>query len=320
VLADDRAGNVAQALGVADALDLPFTLKEVRYTRLAALPNALRGAGLTGVSGDTRRALAPPWPDLVIAAGRRTAPVARWIKGRAGGRSFLCQIMHPGTGLADFDLVAVPRHDHVEPGGNVLAITGAPHRVTPERLAEAADEWRERFEALPEPRIALIVGGSTRRTRFTPDMAAELGRLASATARAHDGSLLVTTSRRTGPSATDALDRSIDRPAAIWRWGAGEGANPYFGLLALSRAVIVTGDSVSMCSEACGTEKLVFIYAPEGAAPARHRRLHRELFDRGLAAPLTEAAACAPLARGASPGLNAAEDVAAAIRARLGLR
>jgi len=63
-------------------------------------------------------------------------------------------------------------------------------------LASAAEEWRDRFADLPSPRIALIVGGGTKRRPFTGDMAAELGGAASQMASAAGGSLLVSTSRR----------------------------------------------------------------------------------------------------------------------------
>src|SRR5262249_32283033 len=80
VLADDRAGNVAQTLGVAEALGRPFVTKTLRYTRLAKLHSLLMGASRLGLNAESRAMLKAPWPDLVIAAGRRTAPVARWIK------------------------------------------------------------------------------------------------------------------------------------------------------------------------------------------------------------------------------------------------
>ena len=46
-----------------------------------------------------------------------------------------------------------------------------------------------------------------------------------------------------------------------WR-GAGE--NPYFGYLALADAIVVTGDSVSMTSEACASGKPVYVAAMAG--------------------------------------------------------
>lgn len=312
VLADDRAGNVGQVLGVAEALGLPFAVKQVRYSALGGLPNALRGASLLGVTAETRAALVAPWPKLVIAAGRRTAPVARWIKRHSGAR--LVQVMDPGPGGRDeFDLIAVPNHDgHAPAGNNVLRVTGAPHRVTAAKLAEAALLWRPRFD-LPRPWVALIVGGATRRRPFTAAMAAELGANVAALAGRAGGSVLLTTSRRTGAKAEAALLNAIPEPRFVHRWGA-TGDNPYFGLLALADAVVVTGDSVSMACEACAAPAPVYLYAPDGWAAPKHARLHAELAQLGLARRLTGSEIFDPATH---PPLNAAQDIARVIRERL---
>lgn len=313
VLADDRTGNVAQCLGVAEALGLPFAVKSIRYGRLARLPNLLRGARLIGLDGDSRAALSAPWPRLVIAAGRRTAPVARWIKRRCGAR--LVQIMDPGPGgRGEFDLIAVPTHDgKARAGGNVLSITGAPHRVTPAKLAEAAGLWRDRFAALPRPWIGLIVGGSTKNRPFTPALARTLGERAGALAAAAGGSVLVTTSRRTGGEAETALLAALPEPRFVHSWRSG-GENPYFGLLALADALVVTGDSVSMACEACATPAPVYVFAPDGFVADKHARLHAELYQLGLARPMEEGTR---IEAWGHPPINAAADIVAAIRARL---
>ncbi|TAN56898.1 MAG: nucleoside-diphosphate sugar epimerase, partial [Rhodospirillales bacterium] len=132
VLADTAAGHANQAIGVAQALGLPFELKPIRYNRFAELPNLMLGARLTGIARETRAGLTAPWPDLVIAAGRRTAPLSRWIKRQSKGCTRIVQIMHPGTGAQEFDLIALPAHDAHPAAANQLRIVGAPHRLTAE--------------------------------------------------------------------------------------------------------------------------------------------------------------------------------------------
>lgn len=314
VLVDDRAGNRSQCLGVAGELGLAYEVKELEYGPLAALPNGLLGASFAGLTGESRARLTPTWPDLVIAAGRRTAPVARKI-GRLGGAGcFLAQIMHPGAGAGDFGLIAQPRHDRGGGGANVLPITGAPHPLTAARLEEEAGRWRGQFNDLPKPWIALIVGGSTRRRNFSGLMARELAALASRMAETAGGSLLVTTSRRTGDAA-EALVDAVTAPSRIYRWReGGEDENPYHGYLAVADAVIVTGDSASMCSEACAGTGPVYIYAPPALTVAKHARLHDDLYEQGYARPLT-----GDFEDWSHPALNPAQEIAAAIRERLNL-
>lgn len=312
VLADDRAGNVAQALGVAEALGWPFERKDLGYDRWARLPNALRGASLLGVTAAGRAGLAPPWPDLVIAAGRRTAPVARWLR-RRNPAARLVQVMDPGwPGRANFALIAIPNHDGAAPSdGTILRITGAPHRVTPARLATEAALWQPRLAHLPRPWTAVMVGGSTKSHAFTAEHARLLGEQVARLVAATGGSLLITTSRRTGPDAAAALEPLLPEPRAWFRWGDA-GDNPYYGYLALADRIVVTGDSVSMVCEACAAPAPLLIFAPPGMVAAKHARLHAELLAKGLAGRLD-----APGAAAAHAPLNAAADVAARIVAMM---
>ena len=131
-------------------------------------------------------------------------------------------------------------------------------------------------------------------------------------AAAAGGSLLVSTSRRTGDAAGPLL-AGLDTPNHLFKWDDG-GENPYFGYLALADAVVVTGDSVSMCSEACAVPAPVYIFAPAEFTQRKHGRLHQELYKRGYARPFDGAFEewSHPLL------LNAAHDVAAEIKKRLG--
>ncbi len=314
LLIDDRAGNASQVRGVGEALGVRFEIRDIAYTAAGALPNIVLGASFHGLTASSRINLVSPWPDLIIAAGRRTAPVARHIKEKNGGKTFLAQLMNPGdTGIGDFDLICAPRHDRLPPRDNLMPITGAPHRVTERTLAEGREKWADKFAHLPEPRIALLVGGSTKRRKFTTEMALKLAALAERTARAAGGSLLVSTSKRTGGQATDALIGALSVPHYVYRWGD-EGENPYFGYLGCSAAVIVTGDSVSMCSEACATTGPVYIFAPKKLTVAKHGHLHSELYDLGYARPLD-----GTFNAWRHPPLNAAQAIATEIRKRMGI-
>lgn len=281
VLLDDRIGNRSQCLGVAEALSLPFHRKELRYGPWAKLPNFLIGRSLLGLTRSSRQDITAPWPDVLIAAGRRTVPVAREIKRRSGNKTKLVQIMWPGkTSVGDFDLICVPNHDDVPSRTNLFRMTGAPNSITPGQSSPLD------FTKLPSPRVALLCGGTTKNRAFTDRMAADLGRSASKMVSAEGGSLLVTTSRRTG-SAADTLIREISVASRIHRWDD-DAENPYRDYLATADAIIVTGDSMSMCSEACSTGKPVYIFAPPELVTDKHNRLHQELYALGCARPLSD--------------------------------
>ena len=307
LLLDDRAGNRSQCLGVGDALNLPYQVKELSYSWRGALPNALTGASFLGLTKQSRQTLSSPWPDLVIAAGRRTAPVAREIKRLSSGETILVQIMWPGgQGSDEFDLIAVPNHDNISNRHNVLNILGSPHGISPEALAKLKTMWTPRLADCSTPRISLIVGGSTKNRSFTPAMAKQLGSMASEMANRAGGCLLVSTSRRTGDATKHLID-AISAPAKIYHWGD-SGDNPYPAFLACSDAIIVTGESMSMCSEACSGEGPVYIYAPEQLITAKHQRLHDALYKAGYARPFK-----GQLEEWQHPSLNSANDIAEAV-------
>lgn len=310
VLLDDRAGNRSQALGVADALDQPAQEKELRYGPAAKLPNLVLGASVTGLIKPSKDDLQAPWPGLVISAGRRTAPVARWIKAQSGGETRLVQIMDPGSGRDDFDLICMLAHDQPDVATNTMVINGAPHVLTDHKLAAAAADWSNKLSVLQAPRIALMIGGSTRRKTFTTEMALELCERANKAAADADGTLMVTTSRRTG-EVVDTISEALDTRTLLHRWDSDD-ENPYAGYLALADAIIVTGESVSMCSESCATGKPVYIFAPKDLITAKHGRLHQILIDGGYAKPFDGSIDLAW-----KPNtLNVAADIAAEIRSR----
>ena len=309
VLADDRPGNVVQALGVAEALGEPFRVQEIRYDRWGHVHNAFRGAGLMGVAMESRSILTPPWPDLVIAAGRRTAPVARWIKSRSACR--LVQLMDPGwPGRGDFDLIVAPQHDGLPERPNVFHSLGSCHRAFPSVLAAEGRKWADRLSDMPHPYLVVAVGGVTKDRAFGADHGAQLAAGVTALHEAMGGSILTTTSRRTPEDLADRLARELPQPHHFFRWREG-GENPYLGFLSLANAIVVTGDSMNMCSEACANGGPVYIFAPPGLVGGKHARLHATLFAKGFARPLG-----GDNTPWTHPPLNAAEDVAREIRAR----
>src|SRR5258705_7907890 len=78
-----RAGDNAQVLGLAEALGWRFETKRLKFRKTEFIPNRLLGITLAGMIAEGPSPLAPPWPDLVISAGRRNEPLAPWIREQA---------------------------------------------------------------------------------------------------------------------------------------------------------------------------------------------------------------------------------------------
>ncbi|MBR6411747.1 MAG: mitochondrial fission ELM1 family protein [Alphaproteobacteria bacterium] len=286
ILADDRAGNVNQLLGIAEALGAPFDRKDIRYTQWVKLPNCLRGKSLLGLDEISKKSLSAPWPDVVLSAGRRSFPVARFIRRASGNKTKIVQLMNPGSaGFHEAALVVLPAHDNYRgKASNVMVVTGSPHRITPQKLQEARTHWEPTFTPYPHKRISIIVGGATKNKPFTAERAIEL---AAGIKKLNPASVLVTTSRRTPMEVIDCLQKELPRPMFFYRFGD-KGENPYFGLLACADEIVVTGDSMSMCSESCAAGVPVSIFAPPEMMSPKHQRFHQTLYRDSFAVPLGE--------------------------------
>ncbi len=295
VLIDDRRGSVNQARGVIKEIDTKkFSIieKEIAYTKWAKLPNFIRGRTLIGLTPASKKKLIAPFPDIVISISRRTVPVARYIK-KLSPETKLVQLMHPGnSGLSEFSLAIVPEHDkNKRHAPNIHYIVGCPHGVTAEYLKTARKKWAEEFSALPKPLTAVIIGGGLKGKLFPEEAINDFTHNIRLLQKKIGGSLLITTSRRTGKYPEKLImDKLKNFPQYDYLWGNVH-ENPYAGFLACADNIIVTGDSVSMCCECTATGKPVYIYDNDHVRwlTPKHKRFIQSLIDNKYAAPLQNA-------------------------------
>ena len=283
VLTEGMAGMVTQAVGLAEAVGMPFEQKTISLQApWRWLPPRLWPPGVFGLDSSSDP-LTPPWPDLVISCGRKSIGPALAVKRASGGRSFCAHIQKPHVRSNAFDLIVAGTHDALT-GDNVVVTKGAIHRVTQARLRDAAAQYDRILADLSRPLIAVLVGGPNRVYRMTPDIVAPFaGKLASFVAES-GGTLLVTPSRRSGAENIAALQDGLQGcRAEIWD---GTGDNPYFGYLAQADQIVVTCDSVSMVSEACATGKPVYVFDLPGGS-AKFQRFHQALREEGITRPFS---------------------------------
>jgi len=225
--------------------------------------------------------------------------------------------MYPGDwGRTDFEKIFVPKHDiraHKK-ATNVEYMTGAPHKVNEKTLAEARAIWEEKFAHLPKPHTSIIIGGAVGKKTFTAEQGADLGKSIAKLQEKIGGSLLITTSRRTGQVAEDAIMKELEGINKYeYLWGCKD-ENPYLGFLACANKIVVTGDSVSMCSEACGTGADVYVFCKNEMVTKKHLRFQKSLFENGYAKELSLEELEKTNNNDTSKKLNAASDIAKIIK------
>ncbi len=296
VLTDHKPGHTTQCVGLAEELGWPYEIRQLSYNLMAELPLQLAGPTLRGLTKSAARGIAPPWPDLVIATGRRSSPVAGWIRERSGGATRTVQMGRMGSSLRDeLDLAVAPAYAGLYPDSRRIDTVLPLTRVRAQSLDIAAQRWKTRLERGTAPRIALLVGGGSPEHSLTPDVAQRMGYRVAETARSVSGSVFVTTSRRTAPAAADALQTALgDVTAHFHRWVANQAAdeNPYMGYLALADVLVATGDSASMLAEAGATGKPLYVMplprsarGPLGLWRRFVRGVTAAIHDRALAQP-----------------------------------
>jgi len=306
VVSEGIAGTENQCIAVAEALGIPFEVKRIALKQpWKALSPYIGFEQAWSFIPEIK----PPYPDLLIAAGRKAIAASRYIKKVSGGKTFTVQIQDPRVSPEQFDLVAVPFHDPAR-GDNVIVTDAAPNRVSVTSCELRVASFPE-LTALPSPRVAVLLGGNSKAYRFDARAVAEqLSRI--------EGSLMITPSRRTGAENVEILKSALSNRHPVGTSAAssherdpekssikdadtvdtrcfssaspkrvddvyfyeGDGPNPYFAMLALADFIVVSADSASMLSDACSTGKPVYMIPMKGG----HRRidkLHKHLQDIG---------------------------------------
>lgn len=269
VVTEGIAGTENQCIGVAEALECDFEVKRISLNEPWKSLSPYLGFEQ---SWSFEPQLEAPWPELVLAAGRKAISAARYIK-RKSPDTLIAFIQDPRTPFHNFNLIAVPEHDPLR-GDNVLVTQASPNRITPERLNRAKELFTG-FSELPAPRIAVLIGGTSKAYKMTEDITR---RLASDLERV-DGSLMITCSRRTGEANEKILRAALDTDGHYF-WDNVDD-NPYMGMLAWADTILVTCDSASMISDACTTGKPVYMIDLDGGAK-RINALHDNLIKAGI--------------------------------------
>jgi mitochondrial fission protein ELM1 len=196
--------------------------------------------------------------------------------------SILPDERHPR--LFEYDLIASPQLI----GANVVPLICVPHKLTRNTLAIAYRQHENFFSKLPKPIIGLLIGGNTRYCDgFNEEHATGLAQRVDSIAKSLGGCLVISNSRRTpAPAMAALLDELAGLNCYFFDWQQIE-QGFYHALLAHADLFIVTGDSLSMCSEAAFTGKPLLVDLSNDATECYHREIIGKLIDDGAAKHLT---------------------------------
>lgn len=266
----NRAGDNAQVLALAREIGIPFEEKHLSYNLLHILTGRFMGASRVSLDQRCAAQMVPPWPDLIIAVGRRAVPIARWVRKQNGGKTRLVLIGHPRVDPDLFDLVYTTRQYPVPAASSVhlLPVAMSPYKEPPLRTAEET-AW---LAQLPRPHLLMAIGGKTRYWRLPPRHLANAAERLARRAERLGGTLIVIGSYRTSPGGLAAVQERIGGRGphrVLWK------SEPRFSVLMDDAdEIFPTADSVSMISESIVTGK------PVGIVPVVMHRLSGWMIGR----------------------------------------
>lgn len=282
VLVDNRIGNANQAIELAEKLGQSYEIKKIGYNLLGFLPSMILGLFPLHVkSSILSDLLQSEMPDIVISSGRRTAAVALYLKRCSKRPIKLIQIMRPVIGEENFDLIVLPQHDNFNNTvPNVVRIVGALTDVK-NKIKNNMAAFESRY---PEAKnfIAVVVGGNTKGYQLSLNDAKLLATTLVNIVEQNSINLFITFSRRTPQVVKDYFVHIFPSPNIIYDPSTDD-VNPYPAMLGKATYIISTGDSITMCSEAVGTGKPVFIFSPPAFKLKKHNFFIQQLIDLGLA-------------------------------------
>ena len=280
-LLDNRTGNRNQILGVLSKLNFRYRIIEVKYNFFSVFPNFFfQIFGSTIHINSIKSSILEPYPEVIISCGRRTATVSLALKKLLKGNPFCVHLMYPRFTLfkKNLNLIFTPSHDNVEQSQHIKKFLGSPTNI------KLIKNIKHQFKS---PIVYLIIGGNHSWYKLS-DKEVEVLIDQIVKSLNNKGSLLITTSRRSSIRVVEKINvlfKTHSIIKEIYHPRKSKTNNTHFKNLSLADEIVVTGDSMSMVSEACETKKPTRIYFSKKFCSKKHIRFCENLIKDGFAFP-----------------------------------
>lgn len=320
ILTDGRTGHLRQSQAVSAILQEALGERQIKsevevipvvfknrflnslFSFMSLGAGALLGQGrLTFLKSflddESYRRLSCVKADFVVSCGSSVAAVNNLLARDHNAKSIA--VLNPGLlSYRRFHLVIVPQHESVKKsasGAFVAVTTGAPNLVTRAYQKEQAQLLLSRYSHLKSSlrfKIGVFIGGEAKDVFLSEDQIKMLIHHLTEVGQQMNADILVTTSRRTPAAVEQLLSKRLKKhPQCSLLICAGRDDVPEAvgGILGLADIQVVSGDSISMISEAASSGKNTVVFFPEVRVKSRerfnkHRRFIEQLQARGFIA------------------------------------
>jgi KDO2-lipid IV(A) lauroyltransferase len=226
----------------------------------------------TFLEPDVYKSLIKFTPDIIISCGSSLAAINYVLSRENLSKSIV--IMRPSfLSTRRFNLVIMPRHDSPRKRKNIVVSEGALNLINENYLKDQAQALKPEVSITKELVLGLLVGGNTKEFYLNQEIMRVVISQIKESLEKYDGQILTTTSRRT-PSEIEMLLKdeleSYSRSRLLIIANKNNSPHALGGILALSKILVVSPESISMISEAASAEKYVIVF--KSRIDKRHSR------------------------------------------------
>ncbi|MCX5666248.1 MAG: ELM1/GtrOC1 family putative glycosyltransferase [Candidatus Omnitrophica bacterium] len=238
------------------------------------------------LDNDSYEKLMKTYAEFIVSCGSGLAPVNIFMSKENNAKNVV--VMDPAIpfGLKKFSFVIAPKHDNIKKGKSIITTTLAPNLVDIKTMEEAGERLKRSTGITKNNVIGLLIGGDNPEFTLSNDLLDKVLADLLKICGSNDADLLVTTSRRTNKAQESIIKAALQKNTRCKLLVIANENNPegtLSGILALSRVVIVSGESISMVSEAVssGKKTVVFSLDKKRSAMTKHERALENLAEEG---------------------------------------
>ena len=304
VLDDGKKGHLKQSLAVVDQMkryresedkrseDLKVEVVRVEFKDKKAktmfnIRSPFFGARCQGclkcmkraLTADSYMELTQKYADIIVGCGSNVSGVNRLLKIENNARNLA--ILDPGVLLRNkFDVVVMPKHDFDKTRGkkdeNIVVTDLAPNTI----------ETFPKINSDERKCIGLLFGGDNPHFCFTGKLAGKVVKGVKNVCEEEGALSYVTTSRRTPKVAEEKLAEELENDSHCIEFISGKNDTDEYTvekILKRSYVVIVSGESISMVSEAVSSGRKVLVFMPEKRVEkvTKYEKFLKNLSDKG---------------------------------------
>lgn len=235
---------------------------------------------------DSYEGLMNSYAEFIVSCGSRLGPVNVFMSKENNAKNIV--IMRPDIlSFGKFNLVVIPKHDHPGSGRNVIETLLAPNLISEDLLKERGVELLKEVPIESGKKfIGVFIGGDNPEYTLTPEVINGVIDGIIKFCADSGANLLVTTSRRTPGEIESILKKRLEsNPICKLLIIANEKnvESAVGGILYHSKVAVVSGESVSMISEAIssGKKTIAFELEKKNKLATKHGEALRNLESDG---------------------------------------